>query len=268
VPERLVFGVSGDFQGSSVWGSDGTPEGTLQIDSGIVLGVAGERALYIAATSSPNNGALMVTDGTPAGTARLLPDLLSQRWESGATANSDGRLFFTGWQDGIYMLMVSNGTTAGTSALAPLHGSAHDIEAGDGRLFFAQERASSDEALVELWTSDGTAAGTRLVRSFELGPALLWIAHLMLSDGTLFFAKGDDAHGRELWTSDGTAGGTARRLDLNPGPAASWPLGPGQAASLGGRLIFAADDGFHGRELWSLAAGGCDLGVYLPLAAR
>src|SRR5262249_813405 len=59
-------------------------------------------------------------------------------------------------------------------------------------------------------------------------------------------------HGRELWVTDGTTAGTAMVADLNPtGDAfrSSFYLRP-MLADVGGVLLFAADDGTHGQELW------------------
>ena len=77
------------------------------------------------------------------------------------------------------------------------------------RAFF---RANGDE----LWVTDGTAAGTRLVR--DMGPAnsLLHFGLTAFGEGVIFGASGD-GHGFEPWVSDGTAEGT-RVLDLAPGP--------------------------------------------------
>ncbi len=53
----------------------------------------------------------------------------------------------------------------------------------------------------------------------------------------------------EPWSSDGTAAGTIRQGDLAPGAAASSP-GPFTLAH--GQILFGADDGEHGRELWAV----------------
>ena len=73
----------------------------------------------------------------------------------------------------------------------------------------------------ELWKSDGTRAGTVLVKDIdpgtdkggydESGPTLSGVG------GTLFFTADDGTHGRELWKSDGTEAGTVLVKDINPG---------------------------------------------------
>ena len=71
-----------------------------------------------------------------------------------------------------------------------------------GRLyFFAQDH----EHHRELWRSDGTAAGTVLVKDIHPGPEHSHPQGLTEASGTLFFWADDGIHGYELWKSDGTA---------------------------------------------------------------
>ncbi len=94
-----------------------------------------------------------------------------------------------------------------------------------------------------LWISDGTAAGTRLVRdlrgSWASGGA-------SVAGGALVFAD-SPATGTEVWWTDGTAARTQLLRDIFPGPSSS---APSLVGTLGGVVFFAADDGVHGRELW------------------
>lgn len=100
----------------------------------------------------------------------------------------------------------------------------------------------------ELWRTDGTSAGTQLVR--DINP-------LGSSDPTefeqvgnvIFFAASDGVTGTELWRTDGTSQGTTRVADINPGAASS---NPSSLVNFNGVLYFAADGGIFGRELWRL----------------
>jgi ELWxxDGT repeat protein len=68
--------------------------------------------------------------------------------------------------------------------------------------------------------------------------------------GKLYFFQDDGIHGRELWRSDGSALGTFLIRDLCPGSCGSrYPFWESMAP-LGDRVVFAADDGVHGVELW------------------
>jgi ELWxxDGT repeat protein len=114
------------------------------------------------------------------------------------------------------------------------------------RLFF---RASDPARGLELWRTDGTSAGTAIVRDLFPGSYSGDPRDLVAAGGRLWFSALDPVHGRELWTSDGTRKGTLLVQDLAPGAVSSAPEG---LTPFGGRLWFGADDGMVGREPWSL----------------
>src|SRR5207248_1354608 len=121
-------------------------------------------------------------------------------------------------------------------------------------LFFA---ANDGVHGTELWTSDGTAAGTVLVKDINPGSSSSYPYSLTAVNGKLFFTANDGVHGQELWRSDGTAAGTSLGKDINPGTTlvedinlAGIGSNPDQLVGSNGTPFFAADDGVHGRELW------------------
>lgn len=110
--------------------------------------------------------------------------------------------------------------------------------------FFVAETPTRD---FELWRTDGTAAGTFLVKDTE--PSVDRDAipkYLTNVNGTLFFLARDLENGYELWKSDGTLAGTKIVKDINRGTAWSFPE---QFTDVNGILFFSADDG-TGRDLW------------------
>ena len=85
-------------------------------------------------------------------------------------------------------------------------------------------------------------------------------------DGKFYFFSDDGVHGRELWRSDGTALGTFLIRDLCPGTCGTrFPYWSDMAA-LGDQVVFAADDGVHGLELW--ITDGSALGTRLVADLR
>jgi ELWxxDGT repeat protein len=114
--------------------------------------------------------------------------------------------------------------------------------AGD-RLFFVAPSGIG----TELWTTDGTPAGTRRVSSIGSRPSSL--KDLVAAGNRVFFSADDGEHGRELWESDGTEEGTRMVFDLNPGGFSS---NPANLTVSGGYLFFSADDGETGVEPWAL----------------
>ena len=89
----------------------------------------------------------------------------------------------------------------------------------DGMLFFS---ADDDRHGRELWVSDGTAAGTSMVKDIFPGPKG-WAMTPVAVAGATFFVEDDGRHGYELWKSDGSARGTVMVKDLDPGPEGSSP---------------------------------------------
>ncbi len=109
----------------------------------------------------------------------------------------------------------------------------------------------------ELWRSDGTLAGTSLLKDICPGSCSSRPQSLTVSNGTLFFTADDGTHGRELWKSDGTPGGTVMVADILPGRSV-WS---GDLVDAGGVLFFTADDGVNGLELWT--SDGTGAGTHL-----
>ena len=84
--------------------------------------------------------------------------------------------------------------------------------------------------------------------------------------GKFYFFEDDGIHGRELWRSDGTALGTFLLRDLCPGSCGTRHPWWSAMAALGDDLLFVADDGVHGLELW--ITDGTALGTRMVLDLR
>lgn len=87
----------------------------------------------------------------------------------------------------------------------------------------------------ELWATDGTPAGTRLVRDIRTGTAGSTPRSLTRVGELLYFSADDGSRGRELWVSDGTRQGTRLVRDLAPGTKGSGELA---IKGLGGSAYF------------------------------
>lgn len=97
----------------------------------------------------------------------------------------------------------------------------------------------------ELYVSDGTTAGTRMVTSFPF--PCCWprgLHQLAPVGGRLFFGVGQFSSSSDLWVSDGTAAGT-RAVTSTGG------LAPSDTTDFAGVAVFSGWDIFSGRELWS-----------------
>lgn len=111
----------------------------------------------------------------------------------------------------------------------------------------------------ELWSSDNTPQGTRLVKDINPG----WgnsipSTFVRIGNNNIFMAD-DGVHGFELWRTDGTASGTFMLKDIGPGPQSG--IGQFRPKVLNEVLYFAADDNVSGNELWR--TDGTREGTYL-----
>ncbi len=123
----------------------------------------------------------------------------------------------------------------------------HPVTMG-GVLYFLADTPSYG---VELWRSDGTAAGTWMVKDINPAPGVsgfpqvLTPEFVVLGDQLLFWAS-DGVNGIELWRSDGTALGTNMIVDAVSNGDAS----PINLTVAGDRVFYFASTPAFGKELW------------------
>jgi len=225
--------------------------------------------LYFTANDG-HGGGLFRSNGTAAGTQVVHHFAAWNPAVPHEVVVSHGSLFFNG-DDGTEArgLWKSDGTAAGTMLLKDIHFGLTlagaepvvfpDLTDVNGTLYFSATPQGTDGGAV-LWKSDGTTAGTVLLKvfrgNFTGGPTTSgWPTPV---GGTLYFTGYDDAHGIELWRSDGTPAGTVMVQDINPGSGGSYPQ---QLLNANGTLFFTADDGAHGPELWKLGPSATGVGV-------
>ena len=113
-----------------------------------------------------------------------------------------------------------------------------------GKAYFSATDGTSGN---ELWRSDGTGAGTTLVKDINPGGGGSSPSSLTPAGAKLFFVAGDGAHGGELWQTDGTGPGTSLVKDIWPGASSGCC---GTMTSLGSIVVFFANDGVNGNQLW------------------
>ena len=283
---KLYFSADDGENGRELWVSDGTSEGT-ELVADINPGSDGSynysfssggfiefnEKLYFLADDGENGDELWVSDGTSEGT-ELVADINPG---SGFFDPFDSEpRYFIEFNEKLYFtaddgengneLWISDGTSEGTELVADINPSS-DGSYGYGsysrdfiefkeKLYFS---ADNNENGDELWVSDGTSEGTKLVAdinpnfvySYPEGDRLFGRdskpRYFIEFNGKLYFTADDGENGNELWVSDGTSEGTELLTDINPGSGSSYPTG---FTEFDGKLYFAADDGENGTELF------------------
>jgi len=283
----LVFLASSPAGGYELWRSDGTARGTVplfEIEPGAAspsigsFTVLGKRLLF-PAWDRKRGSELWATDGTPGGTRPLtnLPARGRLIGEGTPRFSLGARTVFLA-DDGVHGAepWVTDGTPAGTRMLADVCPGACSSVGGDLSLDTATVRLGSrlflpltDARGHELWSTDGTAACTRLVKDICPGACGSQPQVFGAVQGRVFFIAADGQSGVELWATDGTAGGTVRLTDFADDHPFSFSGSDYiESAALPTAFLFAADDSQHGHELWRSDATAAGTGLVVDLAHR
>jgi ELWxxDGT repeat protein len=251
----LLFKARDGRHGWGLWKSDGTRAGTKPVKffgrsnpRWLTKGPGGQ--VFFSAGVEPSE--LWRSDGTRSGT-KLVKKMTYGPF-LGDEATRVGRLVFFTTHYG-YHLWRSDGTREGTRRIRikPVRGPEGrtivrypgDLTNVDGTLFFKASDRAHGRAL---WKSDGTRAGTKLVKDIVPGPANGSLGPLHAFFGKLFFRADDGVHGEELWKSNGSRAGTRLFKEIEPGSAGSYPRA---LRRVGRRFVFSVGGSVPDRcQLW------------------
>ncbi len=214
---KAYFAASDGISGLELWSSDGTTDGTRMV-SDICPGPCGgfespggllafRGRLYFGADDGIHGKEVWTSGGTPGSTV-LLKDI-----EPTSTGSEPGSSY--------------------PGAFTPV---------GDLLLFGATETTHGSE----LWRTDGTEAGTVLVKDINPGASSSYLYGFVSTGSVVYFSANDGDHGYELWRSDGTFSGTVPVADIFPGPTGSDP----SSVRLAGRELYLGASGADGFGLW------------------
>ena len=144
-------------------------------------------------------------------------------------------------------LWISDGTLAGTFQITTAI--KYESLAGllSGKVIF---RGSTTATGSEIYSTDGTAVGTSLVKDIYAGTSSSAPAEFALLNGFIYFDAVTAAEGRELWRTNGTNAGTTLVKDIVAGTDSSNTANQYHLVSTGTYLLFAARTAANGIELW------------------
>lgn len=220
----LYFVASQDGTNFALWKTNGTTAGTVRVSNPNVaapnnLVVAGGN-LYFIRTGYEGffSATLWKTDGTTAGTSQVNVD--DYQLEKLLNANGELVIFtsdanFT--KKRLYKLQPGSTTPVllhDYNANSQSAGRIEDVIAIGSRFFFPIRTVDAgNNGLDDLWASDGTAAGTVLLKSFAWPRQTYrdYMHNFVAFKNKAYFSGTGD---RKLWTSDGTAGGTVKVADV------------------------------------------------------
>lgn len=222
VMNDTLYFIANDGDGRELWRSDGTDAGTLRVAeinpdgnafnplSARRLEVVGDH-LYFNASDSSELG-LWRSDGTEAGTVRVQGLTFGAFGAAAMTAVGDTLMFKHNPGGGVG-IFATDGTEAGTTFgladgtqvfgddVAPM---AHL----NGSVFFrARDANDADDAFGnERWISDGTEAGSVILKDSNPGSSSSNPSHFLRIGDHVYFAT--ERVVPRIWRTDGTTGGT------------------------------------------------------------
>jgi len=291
--DKLYFSSNDSESGNELWVSDATLTGTKMVKDiyagknkyGNVYSSAPDNLtvmnnkLYFSA-SDENGRELWVSDGTDAGT-KMVKDIYAVKNKSGYAYSSapynltvmNNKLYFIASDENGRELWVSDGTDAGTKMVKDIHAgknsyglaySSHPnkFTVMNNKLYFSADNENGRE----LWVSDGTDAGTKMVKDIHAGKNIYGIAYssspdsLTVMNNKLYF-RAENANGQELWVSDGTDAGTKMVKDIYAGKnkyGNVYSSTPMNLTAINNKLYFRAKNA-SGHELW--VSDGTDAGT-------
>ncbi len=264
VAGTAYFVASDGTHGQELWKSDGTSSGTVMVadinpgsaSSGIANLTNADGTLFFTADDGVHGQELwkVGADGTP-----TIFDV-NPGSATSQTANLkdvNGTLFFTAYsaQAGFGLWKVEPGAQAAQQVkgfISQPSLTEFDLTNVDGTLFFGA--VSTYGGPQQLWKSDGTAAGTQAIPGGYTLPSGFDQLKMASVGGWLYFFSTDSSSGNEmasLWKTDGTPENTVQvRGGFQGGVDYIYGGGNGHLTAVGNLLMFGANNGTGGEELW------------------
>ena len=221
IGEHIYFQADDGVHGRELWRTDGTLQGTQMIKD--LLPWRDSEPCHFHELNDnivfwPGPGdtgrELWITDGTAAGT-HFIKDLFPGRPynDPEPLGITNGNLLLSAGN-----LWTTDGTPQGTKNLGSIYPIAEKSIALNGIVYFS---ASAEEKGFELFRSDGTELGTRLVKEIYPGKGSSYPRDFAVLNNFLYFIATDPTHGSQVWSTDGTHDGTTKITNIVSGKTKS-----------------------------------------------
>ncbi|GAB7256277.1 T9SS type A sorting domain-containing protein [Polaribacter sp. OB-PA-B3] len=239
---KVYFGFTHEL-----WESDGTIEGTKLVFSN-ASGDGGIQAII-------NRGSdlllllergIHLFDGTTNSTTKIATQDITYIKSYEASTNTK-TFFVANYKGEGDRLWTTNGTANGTISIEPFWPDGRTpivlYNLGEQLIFTS---TTGDYDMGELWVSDGTNSGTKLLKDINKTGNLDSKPKFQTTlNGKIYFSADDNIHGRELFVFDGTT--TTLLKDIYPGFNSSNPY---DFYVLNDKIIFKAYTLENGLEFW------------------
>jgi ELWxxDGT repeat protein len=243
----------------SLYRTDGTAAGTIKLNltyptylstKADKLTALGNKIIFAGDNHAPDYGEIWASDGTQAGTIAIerFQPTIGNRGPVYELAAMNGYVYYgVTANNNKTQIKRTDGTPGGTSVVYEFTSYTTAPEPGlfkviNGILYFNLYDANGTR-VDQLWRSDGTTAGTYLLKDFGLDQfAASWY---MPAENLFYWMIVKPGTGNVLWKSDGTVAGTVALKTIGTSGNNNYP----QNVAIGSTLYFAGRDA-NGLELW------------------
>ncbi len=213
----LIFTARERVHGSEIYISDGTKDGTKLLHD-VITGESGifvrnflskNDAVYFQGEAG-NSSAIYKTNGRKDGLVKITADYPNIQSFSVA---DNGVVFYTTYNSILARYEVRSSASGAIILCSSVYIRDYLNTVGNIAVFVAGDDAHG----YELWKSNGTQAGTALVKDINPGPGNSIPAGLYLFNESLYFAAVDaDGANPSFWKTNGTRSGTIKLKDIDP----------------------------------------------------
>jgi ELWxxDGT repeat protein len=278
---QFIFFASTPLTGQEPWVTNGTTEGTTVLE--VVPGSEGSsfvpymdggvlnHKLYFPAHTNSVGQELFVTDGTTTGT-QLVKNINTTTGNEYYNVHSRPNSFFSDGISKVYFfadnglqgdeLWITDGTNNGTQMLIETQpgitqrGDVPSYYFFNGKTYF-QLSTGNEVGNYNLYSSDGTASGTNVVKEFNSFLEVFGRNKFEYNNQLYFVCNVN--FNQEFWFTDGTTAGTQMLKEINPGNASGIPFhNYNSYPVINSKFYFTADNGLD-QGLWN--SDGTTLGT-------